>query len=161
MFLRIVCSLAIGLGVGFLVWGGSSLTTDEAMNVLHLTRNFRISQPGEALGIGAGLLAFGLAPLILSSPITLLLRVGGIIAGGFGAGFLAWGIMSAIRHDIVQRSIGTVHFTTPGEILGWGCGLLVTAGAAITLSFFWNVSCCDPKARCNRGGDSVTMDEAC
>ena len=66
---RVVAVLAVGLGMGVLIWGVSAAALSEPIRspVDFLNVGFMISSPSEAIGWGAGFLTGGIAAIMLSS----------------------------------------------------------------------------------------------
>ena len=57
-----------------------------------------------------------------------------LIAGGVG--LVTWGLAGAFNREAFEPlKMGAVTFYTPGQVLGWGAGLLGGGVTALVLSF--------------------------
>ena len=127
-----MCSMLLGS----LLVGQADLAELAELAELHVepAREFSLLAP-----LVVGLLFVSLVGLVVWCCIKpavarVCARVFSVLALGFGAGFLTWGICAAALDGSLRSPFGS-FMTEPSEAIGCGAGLLAGGIAALVLSF--------------------------
>ena len=90
------------------------------------------------VGLAVGFVVGALASVALSFPRVArsVGKFAAVVLIGCGAGLITWGVIGGInRESFEPLKMAAITFYSPGQILGWGAGLLGSGITALVLSF--------------------------
>ena len=139
----------LGLAVGLLIWGVTSLSVEGRYTKLFATSATAVGvgvlgwffttygKGGLLYAVFSGLLLVGLLLWGLINPVVgrRLAKTFAVIAMGLGMGLLLWGISGAVSGERLRPPLDSHIITEVSEAIGWGAGFLTGGIVALVLSF--------------------------